>query len=324
MRNILYTLPLLFLLMGLFNSAYAYDGQSNINFKIDTGNDDKYFVDFSVDFSAPESLPKNITPGKFTVFIWPGLQPDGPARKCYYPINNGVLQPVLTYGNSCAPKKPMDVEQWWISGQYVNTDLDCKHVPNQFASVCDDYFQCHGGEFLTVMPGQEIETNMTYKPSDDTWMQTINSDGQTRTYSIALDYCSENSEPPTPVTMEPQSQTNAILSIETDGYNTPLLQTFENIKLKINVGDDTAATCNNILTMDTTVPSSYCSPLNMISNTDGILTCQVDSCTICKPTALNSNCPVLVPTLSEWSLIAMATVLGIVGLIVIRRRRAAA
>ena len=37
-----------------------------------------------------------------TVFLWPGVQPlrGGPN---FAPVNNGVLQPVLTWGSSCAP-----------------------------------------------------------------------------------------------------------------------------------------------------------------------------------------------------------------------------
>jgi hypothetical protein len=324
MRTISCTLFSIFLLIGLVCSAYAFDGQSNINFVIEESKDPKYFVDFNVDVNAPESLPPNITPGKFTVFIWPGLQPNGEQRSCFSPIILGVLQPVLTYGNSCAPHKPQNVEQWWISGQYVNTNLDCDHVPNDFAPVCDDFVHCHGGDFLTLNPGQEINTSMVYEPSDNSWLQTIKSGGDTRTYDIALDYCSENSEPTTPVTRDPQAQTNAILSIETKGYNTPLWQSFENIQLKINVGDDQDATCDTTLSVRTTVPSSSCSTLETISNTDGILTCQVESCSICKPTTLTSNCPTSVPTLSEWGLIAMVAVLGIVGFMILRRRRASA
>ena len=199
-------------------------------------------------------------------------------------------------------------------------------VPNGFAPVCDDFVHYHGGDFLTLNPGQEINTSMVYEPSDNSWLQTIMSGGETRTYSIALDYCSDNSEPATPVTRDPQAQTNAILSIETKGYNTPLWQTFENIQLKINVGDDQDARCDTTLSVRTTVPFSSCSTLETISNTDGILTCQVESCRICKPTTLDSDCPSLrsVPTLSEWGLIVMASVLGIVGFMILRRRRAAA
>jgi hypothetical protein len=63
-----------------------------------------------------------VTSPQGTVFIWPGLQPDGLS---YFPIGNGVLQPVLTYGSSCAPNPTKLVTHgWWISGQYVNTDKD--------------------------------------------------------------------------------------------------------------------------------------------------------------------------------------------------------
>jgi len=317
MRKLQYTL-LLLLLAGLFTSTHAYNGQSNINFLINSRGSEKYFVDFSVDFIAPQSISLDPDHAKFTVFIWPGLQPDGPERKCFYPINNGVLQPVLTFGNSCAPDKPADVEQWWISGQYVNTDLDCKSVPDEFLSVCKDYFDCHGGQFVEVIPGNEIKTNMKYNPGDKSWMETIETDGLTRTYSIALDYCSEDSKHSTPVTREPQSQTNAILSIETDNYDFPLEQTFTNIVLKIHVGDDGSATCNNTLSMKETVSASSCTPLEMISNSDGVLTCQVASCTVHKPTEL----PTFVPTLTEYGLLAIAVLLGITGFLVLRRRKA--
>lgn len=285
MRKRLYTLLSLFLLITIIKGAYAYDGQSNVIFNTDASNPDIYFVEFSADFTAPESLPENTSPGPFSVFIWPGLQPKG---YCFYPINNGVLQPVLSYGTSCAPDKPQNVEQWWISGQYVNKPLfedKCKSIPDEFADACEDYAHCHGGEFLTINPGQEIKTSMVYEPATQNWLQTIEADGQTQTYSIALNYCSANSQPATRVHMEPQSQTRAILSVETHGYNAPLEHTFENILLKIYVGDNQTATCGNTLTINKLVNSSTCTPLSMVSNADGILTCQVDSCTIHKPTA---------------------------------------
>ena len=285
MRRRLYTLLSSFLLIALFNNVYAYDGQSDIFFNTDASNHDIYFVGFSVDFAAPQSLPPNISPGEFSVFLWPGLQPGG--SNCFYPINNGVLQPVLSYGTSCAPDRPQNTEQWWISGQYVNRPLfvdKCASIPDGFVSACENYSHCHGGEFLTINPGQQITTSMVYDNTDNSWLQTIEAGGQTRTYSIALDYCSKTSEPTASVTREPQSQTLAILSIETHGYNTPLEQTYENILLKIQVGDDPMATCDNTVSMSTADPSSFCSSINMISNADGILTCQVDSCTVHKPT----------------------------------------
>ncbi len=59
MRKRLYALLSSFLLIALFNSAYAYDGQSNIVFETDASNDDIYFLEFDVDFITPESLPPN-------------------------------------------------------------------------------------------------------------------------------------------------------------------------------------------------------------------------------------------------------------------------
>lgn len=284
MRKIPYSLLASFFLITIINSAYAYDGQSNVIFNTDPSNHDIYFVEFSADLTAPESLPENTTPGPFSVFLWPGLQPGG---YCFYPINNGVLQPVLSYGTSCAPDKPQNVEQWWISGQYVNKPLyddKCESIPNGFVDACENYAHCHGGESLTINPGQEVTTSMVYQPDDQNWLQTIEAGGQSQTYSIALNYCSANSQPDSSVNMNPQSQTRAILSVETHGYNAPLEQTFENVLLKIQVGDDTTATCDNTLTINKIDPSSSCTPLIMVSNTDGILTCRVDSCTIQKPT----------------------------------------
>jgi hypothetical protein len=61
-----------------------------------------------------------------TLFLWPGISPWnmlGEQGKNYLPIDNGVLQPVLTFGDSCAPKtgplKNIDRYHagWWISGK---------------------------------------------------------------------------------------------------------------------------------------------------------------------------------------------------------------
>ena len=41
-------------------------------------------------------------PASGTLFLWPGLQPL-PGGANFNPIGNGVLQPVLTWGGTCAP-----------------------------------------------------------------------------------------------------------------------------------------------------------------------------------------------------------------------------
>lgn len=257
--------------------------QSSIKFNIKATTPPNYIVGFSVDLVTPDTFTKNLPAGPFTVALWPGLQPiEG--RECFNPINLGVLQPVLTYGNTCAPFKPKDRNRWWISGQYVNNRLNCEigQVPNAFLPVCNDYAKCHGGPFINLSPGQKISTSIDYDSTTKIWKQTIKASSQTQTYSIALDYCSGDSQPNSPVSNEPQLQTQALLSVETHGYNNPLTQTFENIVIQVQV-TSINETCDSTFVIIKSVPSSSCTPFRMISNTGTLLTCAVDKCTINKP-----------------------------------------
>jgi hypothetical protein len=94
-----------------------------------------------------------------TLFIWPGLQSRGsadPAR-----IGNGVLQPVLTWGPSCAPRRPSDpYAAWWISGMYVNVTTGAAGPTG-----------CAGGDFLSTELGDLIAMEMSVKGTD--WTQTM-------------------------------------------------------------------------------------------------------------------------------------------------------
>ena len=93
-----------------------------------------------------------------TLFLWPGLQPGGAN---YYPINNGVLQSVLTWGNSCAPiSQPPAYSTWWISAQYVNT----------FGSD-PGYTGCLSGPGMYVNPGDVLTITFSLTPT--IWTQTI-------------------------------------------------------------------------------------------------------------------------------------------------------
>ncbi|MGB0679463.1 MAG: hypothetical protein ACPGUV_07375, partial [Polyangiales bacterium] len=118
----------------------------------------------------------HVVPPQGTFFIWPGLSPRGIH---YAPICNGVLQPVLTWGPSCAPNpNGLAPGGWWISGQYVNTD---PAAPPAFQG-------CHGGDRMAVQAGDELTCELQLQ-SDLSWLQTVTN--QTReqqkvTYSIAL------------------------------------------------------------------------------------------------------------------------------------------
>jgi hypothetical protein len=95
-----------------------------------------------------------------TLFLWPGLQP-GPEGANFRPINNGVLQPVLTWGKSCAPgQKPPAYDTWWISAQYVNTFGRRR-----------GHRGCHGGPIMAVDPGDTLLIRMSLFKS--VWRQTV-------------------------------------------------------------------------------------------------------------------------------------------------------
>jgi len=95
-----------------------------------------------------------------TLFLWPGLQPT-PGGAHYMPIDNGVLQSVLSWGNSCAPgKQPDAYSTWWISGQYVN----------KFGHY-SGYTDCLGGPVMPVDVGDTLAIHFSLFRS--LWTQTI-------------------------------------------------------------------------------------------------------------------------------------------------------
>ena len=113
------------------------------------------------------------------MFLWPGLQPNGAN---FQPIDNGVLQPVLTWGPACAPgKQPRAYSTWWISGQYVNTN-----------GKQPGYTDCHGGPIMSVDVGDVLIIDMAL---DGTiWTQTVTDaeTGESVAYSIDMMHQSQN------------------------------------------------------------------------------------------------------------------------------------
>jgi hypothetical protein len=98
-----------------------------------------------------------------TVFLWPGLQPM-PDSANFLPIDNGVLQSVLSVGPSCAP--PADTDRyprpdgWWISAQYVNTR---GHLVG--------FRGCFGGPIIGGQPQDRLLINMSLAGA--IWTQTV-------------------------------------------------------------------------------------------------------------------------------------------------------
>jgi hypothetical protein len=110
-----------------------------------------------------------------TTFLWPGLQPVSESTN-FAPIDNGVLQPVLTWGPACSPNGPTPYSSWWISGQYVNT---IGHAPG--------FMNCQGGAAMNVNPGDKLEIKMSVS-STGVWTQTIKnvSNGKQVSYGINM------------------------------------------------------------------------------------------------------------------------------------------
>jgi hypothetical protein len=118
-------------------------------------------------------------PASGTLFLWPGIDPDGAN---FLPIDNGVLQPVLTWGPACAPgTQPRAYSTWWISGQYVNTN----------GSV-SGYTDCNGGPIMSVNVCDTLVMDIAL--SGTVWTQTITDEqtAQTVTYSIDMQNQAQN------------------------------------------------------------------------------------------------------------------------------------
>ena len=109
-----------------------------------------------------------------TLFLWPGLQPRPGARN-YLPIDNGVLQPVLTWGPSCAPNPTgLNENGWWISSQYVNT----------FGKF-DGYTGCLGGSRILVKPGDSIKMVMQLEGAN--WIQSVENQNTNQFANFTID-----------------------------------------------------------------------------------------------------------------------------------------
>ncbi|HVW29438.1 MAG TPA: hypothetical protein VHC69_28930 [Polyangiaceae bacterium] len=132
------------------------------------------------------AVPPKPTAGG-TLFLWPGLEPL-PGGANFNPIGTGVLQPVLTWGGTCAPNAPNNYVDWWISAQYVNTYGDAQ-----------GFTGCKGGEGMTVTVGDLLHITMSLNGT--TWDQSVTDEASNKTVTFDFD-------------LKGQAQDWAIFSIE--------------------------------------------------------------------------------------------------------------
>ncbi|GAA5085979.1 hypothetical protein [Nocardia iowensis] len=142
------------------------DGTSAVDFRVPVDNE---IVRLRTHFTVPPKPPR-----VGTLFLWPGVEPRPDGRN-YEPIGLGVLQPVLTWGPSCAPtRQPPAYSTWWISGQYVNVGNDPR------------YEGCHSGTAMSVKVGEVLDIDIALDPASGRWQQTITGQSGSVRYSINM------------------------------------------------------------------------------------------------------------------------------------------
>jgi len=119
------------------------------------------FVSLKTTLTVPKKPSGSTSQG--TLFIWPGLMPGRGSG-----LTRGVLQPVLTWGSSCADMTaPKDT--WWIAGMYV-TGMGV----------------CYNGDIMTVDVGDKLDIEMTNNGTMWTQVVTNQSNGRSVSYDISM------------------------------------------------------------------------------------------------------------------------------------------
>ena len=94
----------------------------------------------------------------------------------------GVLQPVLTFGPTCAPNQVAEQIKtpyfgWAISAQYVNT-----------IGSFSGYTGCLGGDFMAVNPGDILAIEMKLlNGTTSTWFQKVTSSATKKSVEYTID-----------------------------------------------------------------------------------------------------------------------------------------
>jgi hypothetical protein len=140
----------------------------SVDFKVKAGN---RFVRLQTTLEVPPR-PK----GNSTLFMWPGLEPLQGVSMNYEPIGRGVLQPVLTWGTSCAPGGRTTANNYWISGMYVNV-----------SSTEPGYNGCYGGDVMDVQFGEKLYIDMRLKEGTTIWNQSVTDLSNNKTVDFDFD-----------------------------------------------------------------------------------------------------------------------------------------
>lgn len=161
--------------------AHAGNEYAAVKYTAPSGNE---IVDFKMVLAVPK---KPAMQG--VLFIWPGLQSLGrrdPAR-----LGNGILQPVLTWGSSCAPSLPSDLSNWWISGMYVNVSTNAAGPTG-----------CAGGRSMSVNVGDMLAIDIVLDGTN--WTQVVTDQKTNAKVDFTIDLKNQEQDWATWAIEEPQ------------------------------------------------------------------------------------------------------------------------
>ncbi len=158
-------------------------------------------------------------PATGDLIVWPGLVPaDTTGNTTFLPINEGILQTVLTWGSTCAPgTQPTPYSTWWVSAQY-NNELGSQA----------GYTGCQGGPIMSVNPGDSLVETLTLNGT--TWNEQIAD--QTTSQSVSF-----------PIDLEGQTQNVLFFLIDGLGQNLASPVTFTNTTFTTSTPFTSASQC---------------------------------------------------------------------------------
>jgi hypothetical protein len=193
-----------------------------------------------------------------TLFLWPGLDP-ATGGKNFLPIDNGVLQPVLTWGPSCAPgQQPLPYSTWWVSAQYVNV----------FGSQ-PGFTGCHGGPVMPVGVGDSLTMDMTL--SGTVWTQVVTDVQTAKSVQFSFD-------------LQGQAQNLAYFQLEGDGQHSVAPGVFTNTTITF------ASPQSTCVALDNGGPASWNVDPNDVAPT--VLSNGNTECRIATMTLYDEGCPI--------------------------------
>jgi hypothetical protein len=134
------------------------------------------------------------------------------------PINEGILQPVLTWGTTCAPgTQPSPYSTWWVSAQY-NNELGSQ----------PGFTGCQGGNVMSVSPGDSLVETLTLNGT--TWNEQVADRTTSQSVSFAID-------------LEGQTQNVLFFLLDGLGQNPVGPVTFTNTTFTTSTAFSSAAQC---------------------------------------------------------------------------------